>query len=262
MSVDPEEIIRRTQEMLLQSQQEHAAPASVPTSPLPASVPVELESLQAELPPLEEGQFLIDASTRESRAIFCVRELTWHEAQEIELRAFRLNERNDPQFAGEYERRETLKKAIAWGCVISTPLNIQHNDAHGTLLKKVHASAIDSLWQQYQARVTLGSDEASALYRVSQAYFRGEAQVGVPVPPLVIEVDFWMKGVQWTREDFRRVSVSDFERIQLILAARSDALGVSAPKASGAIQSASHSEVLSPELIATFPPHIRQRLGK
>ena len=258
MSLDREEIIRRTEEMIQQSRQEHRAPQAASFSP-PSLL--EVESIQAQLPSLEEGEFLIDASTPGSRAVFCVRELKWHEAQEIELHAFRLSERNDPQFAGEYERRETLKKALAWGCVIASPLEVRRNDAQGALLQKVSDHAIDALWRQYQARVTLGSEEASALYRASQAYFRGEAQAGMPVPALVIEVDFWMKGVQWTREDFRKISASDLERIQLILAARSDALGISASKPSGATQAVSPSEVLTPELLATFPPHMRQRLG-
>jgi hypothetical protein len=261
MSLDREEIIRRTQDMILRSRQECHASSGAFSFDNPA-LPPELESIQAQLPVLEEGQFLINASTEEARAVFCARELRWHEAQEIELRAFRLNERGDPHFAGEYERRETLKKALAWGCVIASPLKVHYNDAQGTLLLKVSDHAIEAIWRQYQAHVTLGSEEASALYRSSQAYFRGEAQAGIPVPPLVIEVDFWMKGVQWTREDFRKISASDLERIQLILAARADALGLSAPKASSAKQSASPGDVLTPEVVATFPPHMRHRLGQ
>ena len=247
----PESIAAQIQSMLDQSREKTHPVNSAPEPQTPDVLP-------ANLPPLQEGQFLLKVPAANSYALFCMRELCWPEAQDIEVQAFRYTDQNDMYFVEEFERRETLKKALVWVCEQD---KIVFNDCTGSLLGKIHSDIINALWDKYKEATTLYAHEASALYNAAYHYFTGDVQTEHPVPSIVIDVDFFLKGVQWTRSEFRRFSASDLERIQMVLAGRSDALKVSRTAApANSTQLTAPSEQLSPDMIATFPPHIRQRL--
>jgi hypothetical protein len=208
------------------------------------------------VPPLREGEFLITLKFNSKPVLFCMRELFWHENQDIETYAFRKND-DELFFSGEFERREILKKAIIW---VHQSGTTEYNDVKGSMLSKINADVVLELWNKFQEVAVLNAAEASAIYNAAYHYFKGESQTRFPVPSLVIDVDFWLKGVQWTREDFRKVTAANLERIQLILAGRADALKVTKSAQNIVHDTNAPAEKLSPEMIATFPPHIRDRM--
>lgn len=174
------------------------------------------------LPALRETEFLVDVTFQGERGLFCVRELSWPEAMDIEARAFRLNGQKQPYFAGEYERRMVLAKAIVWVADLSARELVSNVD--GRVLARLEPGIVEELWTAYFPQVTLSSAEAHALYEAALAYFKGQAQEGMAVPALVVDVDKALKYGGWTRAEVRAVSASDLERINLIELARSHAL--------------------------------------
>ena len=66
-----------------------------------------------EMPQIEKEQYIFKVKIQDNLAIFCVRDLKWHEAISIEAKSFRVEE-SDLYFSGEYQRREILKNAIVW----------------------------------------------------------------------------------------------------------------------------------------------------
>jgi hypothetical protein len=57
--------------------------------------------------------YIFKVKIADNLAIFCVRDLKWHESLSIEAKSYRTEE-SDLYFSGEYQRREILKKAIVW----------------------------------------------------------------------------------------------------------------------------------------------------
>ena len=240
MNYNSEEVIKLTQQMIESSENN-------------TEYINKINDIQSQLPSVEDGQFLITVKQNNNIAVFCARELSWFEAQEIELKAFRANGKDSNYFSGEFEKREILKKAIIWVCQIEPEAKYFLNDSSGNIVKIIQDDIINDLWGKYQSYTTLGSSEAAFLYSAAQSYFEGKAQSGHPVPPIVIEVDFWLKGVQWTKEEFRSISASDLERIQLILTARSDVLGITSPNNQ---TNKERSQGIEESFMATLPQNI------
>jgi hypothetical protein len=168
------------------------------------------------------GSWLIDIPSGAGKVVACVRELDWYTAQTIEAQGFRRNEQEKIYFAGESERRETLRAAIVW--VAETETRTEFGNIGGTILGRLSQDVVDRLWAEYWPVVELSAAEANALYMSANKYFRGEAQQGYPVPPIVVEVDFLLACGQMTRTELRAISKTDMERMQLVRMARRDAL--------------------------------------
>lgn len=256
--MDANDIIRQTQEMIARKNAENQKYVPQQADAMETRTP---SGAMQFMPSVPDGAFLIEVASDDERAIFCVRELLWHEQQDIECLSFRNNDKDEPYFAGEYERRETLRKAILWVFDPETG-HTKYNDRAGTILKTLSHEIVELAWPQYLGTVALNSEEANALYQAAQKYFRGDAQAGHPVPSLVTEMDYIAKGmVTLSRDELRAITASDMERMQLILTARADSLGFATPTKEAAASSGnSYDDDLSPELIDTLPPHIKEKM--
>jgi hypothetical protein len=176
-------------------------------------------------PKAKENEYIIKIELNGNSILFCCEDLTWEEALRIEALSFRKDD-DEIYFNGEYEKRELIKKVLKW--IYSIDENrIEHNDVYGSLLSKISQPYIESFWSEYYKRITLDAKEANSIYTSALKYFKGETQDGYPVLPLIIEVDYMTKGIlTMTRDEFKKMSISDFERLQLIMTARSDAFGL------------------------------------
>lgn len=208
-----------------------------------------------EMPQIEKEQYIFKVKIQENLAIFCVRDLKWHEAISIEAKSFRVEE-SDLYFSGEYQRREILKSAIVWVYDLNNE-KLKLND--GEILNQLNQDYVDELWSQYFKYTNIDAKEANLIYTSALKYFKGESQNSYPVLPLIIEVDFMLKGViSMSREEFRMLSSNDLERLQLIMTARADALGfayqqIAAPRPP-------EKDGLDNELMNSLPPHLKAAL--
>jgi len=208
-----------------------------------------------EMPQIEKEQYIFKVKIEENLAIFCVRDLKWHEAISIEAKSFRVEE-SDLYFSGEYQRREILKSAIVWVYDLNNE-KLKLND--GEILNQLNQDYVDELWSQYFKYTNIDAKEANLIYTSALKYFKGESQNSYPVLPLIIEVDFMLKGViSMSREEFRMLSSNDLERLQLIMTARADALGfayqhIAPPRPP-------EKDGLDNELMNSLPPHLKAAL--
>jgi len=214
------------------------------------NAPVETKD---EMPQIEKDQYIFKVKIGDNLAIFCVRDLKWHESLSIEAKSFRVEE-SDLYFSGEYQRREILKKAIVWVYdLINEKIKVNNDD---TILNQLNQDYVDELWSQYFKYTNIDAKEANLIYTSALKYFKGESQNSYPVLPLIIEVDFMLKGViSMSREEFRTLSSNDLERLQLIMTARADALGLAyqqivPPKAP-------EQDGFDSELMNSLPPHLK-----
>ena len=115
---------------------------------------------------------------------------------------------------------------------------------------------VDELWSQYFKYTNIDAKEANLIYTSALKYFKGESQNSYPVLPLIIEVDFMLKGViSMSREEFRTLSSNDLERLQLIMTARADALGLAYQQI--APPKAPEQDGFDSELMNSLPPHLK-----
>jgi len=216
------------------------------------SAPIEEKD---EMPQIEKEQYIFKVKIQENLAIFCVRDLKWHEAISIEAKSFRVEE-SDLYFSGEYQRREILKSAIVWVYDLNNE-KLKLND--GEILNQLNQDYVDELWSQYFKYTNIDAKEANLIYTAALKYFKGESQNSYPVLPLIIEVDFMLKGVISTsREEFRMLSSNDLERLQLIMTARADALGLAYQQI--APPRPPEKDGLDNELMNSLPPHLKAAL--
>ena len=205
-----------------------------------------------EMPQIEKEQYIFKVKIEDNLAIFCVRDLKWHEAISIEAKSFRVEE-SDLYFSGEYKRREILKNAIVWVYDLNNE-KLKLND--GEILNQLNQDYVDELWSQYFKYTNIDAKEANLIYTSALKYFKGESQNSYPVLPLIIEVDFMLKGViSMSREEFRMLSSNDLERLQLIMTARADALGLAYQQL--AAPRPPEKDDLENELINSLPPHLK-----
>ena len=208
-----------------------------------------------EMPQVDKDQYIFKVKIEDNLAIFCVRDLKWHEAISIEAKAFRVEE-SDLYFSGEYQRREILKNAIIWVYDLNNE-KLKIND--GSILNQLNQDYVDELWAQYFKYTNIDAKEANLIYTAALKYFKGESQNSYPVLPLIIETDFMLKGIiSMSREEFRSLSSNDLERLQLIMTARADALGLAyqqimPPKPP-------ENDGLENELMNSLPPHLKAAL--
>lgn len=211
-----------------------------------------------ELPQLDKDQYIFKVKIEDDIAIFCCRDLTWGEALDIESRAFKVDE-EEMYFSGEYERREILKKAIIWVYDLVNEKLLKNNN--GDIITKVTQPFVDELWVQYFKYIGLDAKEANIVYNSALKYFKGESQNGYPVLPMIVEVDYMLKGIiSMSREEFKKLSNNELEKLQLIMTARADAFGLAAQQQVVTEKKENMDNNFDEELMATLPPHLRNSM--
>lgn len=181
------------------------------------------------LPPINEGQFLLDIDINGSSVIFCVQELDWQTAMNIDMKSFRATETHVDYYSEEYERRNTLSRAIIWVADSSSQV-ISHNK-DGYILERVQYDVLDALWSKYKAITGITTQEAQKLYESTRAYLNNAAQEGIPIPPIIPETiaicDGWCT---LSLDELRKITAGDWERMQIIRMARTDLMGIYTPQ--------------------------------
>jgi hypothetical protein len=211
-----------------------------------------------ELPQVDKDQYIFKVKLEDDIAIFCCRDLTWSEALDIEAKAFKVDE-DDLYFSGEYERREILKKAIIWVYDLNNEKLLKNE--YGEIITKLTQPFVDELWVQYFKYIGLDAKEANIVYNSALKYFKGESQNGYPVLPMIVEVDYMLKGViSMSRDEFRKLSNNELEKLQLIMTARADAFGLAAQQQVVTEKKENMNDNFDEELMATLPPHLRNQM--
>jgi hypothetical protein len=211
-----------------------------------------------ELPQVDKDQYIFKVKLEDDIAIFCCRDLTWSEALDIESKAFKVDE-DELYFSGEYERREILKKAIIWVYDLNNEKLLKNQN--GEIITKLTQPFVDELWVQYFKYIGLDAKEANIVYNSALKYFKGESQNGYPVLPMIVEVDYMLKGViSMSRDEFKKLSNNELEKLQLIMTARADAFGLASQQQVVTEKKESSDTNFDEELMSTLPPHLRNQM--
>ena len=211
-----------------------------------------------ELPQVDKDQYIFKVKLENDIAIFCCRDLTWSEALDIEAKAFKVDE-DDLYFSGEYERREILKKAIIWVYDLNNEKLLKNQN--GEIIAKLTQPFVDELWVQYFKYIGLDAKEANIVYNSALKYFKGESQNGYPVLPIIVEVDYMLKGViSMSRDEFKKLSNNELEKLQLIMTARADAFGLASQQQVVTEKKESSDTNFDEGLMSTLPPHLRNQM--
>jgi hypothetical protein len=211
-----------------------------------------------ELPQVDKDHYIFKVKIENDIAIFCCRDLYWGESLDIEASAFKVDE-DDLYFSGEYERREILKKAIVWVYDLNNEKLLKNQN--GEIIAKLTQPFVDELWVQYFKYIGLDAKEANIVYNSALKYFKGESQNGYPVLPMIVEVDYMLKGViSMSREEFKKLTNNELEKLQLIMTARADAFGLAAQQQVVTEKKENMDNNFDEELMATLPPHLRNQM--
>lgn len=139
-----------------------------------------------------------------------VRELTWKEALEIDAKSFHLN-KNEMYFNSESEKRQILNKALL-SIIEQNDIEIQFS------IDTLKYSFVEKLWNEYQKYLHLSSDEINLIYNSTKKYFNNSNNEIYPIHPMIIEVDYIIKGiVSYSKDEFKNLTLREFEALQLIL---------------------------------------------
>lgn len=161
------------------------------------------------MPDISEDEFVISMMFDGVSYTCCIQEPTWREAASIELYAFRKTSDGRDFFAGEYERRELLKKSLKWIA------NIDKQEIHHIGISKLSYEFVELMWERVSKRLFVQLDEAQALYSSAKSFFSGET--GIPVHPIILDVDGLIKKVfVFNASEWRAVKMSDYERYQIV----------------------------------------------
>ena len=152
---------------------------------------------------------------------FIVREITWKEGLLIDAKSFRKKD-NIVYQNSEFEKREILKLAILRA--YDTKNNIDFiSGFESSLLNKIDHVTIEKLWLEFQKYLYLSADEANFYYVSAKKYFNPNHTETFPVPPLLVEIDYMIRGlVSMSKDEFSNISMKEFETIQLILATKNE----------------------------------------
>jgi len=139
-----------------------------------------------------------------------VRELTWYEGLQIDMHSYK-KYNGQLFFSSENEKREILKLAL-----------VSVND------KKVNISEltnefVENIWNLYQKYLHLSNEEINFIYNACKKYFSKDEKEFFPIHPLIIEVDYMLKGiVNFSKTEFENLSIRKFEAIQLIISTKNE----------------------------------------
>jgi hypothetical protein len=152
---------------------------------------------------------------------FIVREITWKEGLLIDAKSFRKKD-NIVYQNSEFEKREILNLAILRAYDTDTKTDYI-KEFEFSLLEKLDYTIIEKLWVEYQNYLYLNADEANFYYIATKKYYNPNDTETYPVPPLIVEIDYMTRGlVSMSKDEFSRLSLKEFETIQLILATKNE----------------------------------------
>jgi uncharacterized protein YbcV (DUF1398 family) len=177
-----------------------------------------------DLPSLDKKHFLLSTTYNDNTIIFCVKELDWQTAMNIDMKSFKTKDTND-YYSEEYERRQTLSKAIVWVSDSKSKIVLENKDE--TILESINYEIIDDIWNKYKIETNITAQEAQNIYESTKKYLNGQAQEGVPIPsiiPVTIAIcDGWCT---LNTQELRELTAGDWERMQIIKMARTDLMGI------------------------------------
>lgn len=143
-----------------------------------------------------------------------LRQLSWQEGLEIDKEAFK-QDGNRTFFSSEKEKRLILKKALVSIEVDNEVLDYSFEDLSHDFLERV--------WIQYKDCLHLNNTEINFIYNSAKRYFDPDNKEVYPIHPIIIEVDYMLKGlVSFSRTEFSKLTMKEFETVQLILAAKNE----------------------------------------
>lgn len=184
------------------------------------------------LPKLKKHEFLIYIHKEKNLQIICLKELSWWDATIIENNCIKQNyEYSEEIYSTTKEIRDTLNQAISWvgeyiideNGILKQDLIINYNK---DILSTINIKTVDYIWKNYQKETKVTIQESAELIKTAEAYFRGETE-DTPINPLILEVALVLQVGGWTRKEMRDIRKSEMEKIQCILAARSNVIVVS-----------------------------------
>ena len=152
---------------------------------------------------------------------FIIREITWKEGLLIDAKSFRKKD-NIVYQNSEFEKREIQNLAILRA--YDTSENKDYiPEFESNLLSTLDHTIVEKLWIEYQNYLYLNADEASFYYTATKKYFNPNDTEIFPVPPLVVEIDYMIRGlVTMSKDEFSNLSMKEFETIQLIIATKNE----------------------------------------
>jgi hypothetical protein len=226
---EKENIIASMRNLISQSNMvytKQSLPSENQSPPLPPSVQPSKQDIWLEsLPAVENECFLLDTYDEDNLIIFCVKELDWQTAMNIDMKSFRSGDRDVDYYSEEYERRQTLSKSIVW-VADSNEQKIIYN-TNEQILNLIKYEILDTIWNKYKAITNVTTQEAQQLYESTKKYLNGEAQEGIPIPPIIPKTiaicDGWCS---LNLQELNSLTAGEWERMQIIKMARTDLMGI------------------------------------
>lgn len=152
---------------------------------------------------------------------FIVREITWKEGLLIDAKSFRKKD-NVVYQNTEFEKREILNICIL-AAYDTKENNVFYPDINKSIIDLVDHTCVEKLWVEYQKYLYLSADEANFYYVASKKYFNPNDNETYPVPPILVEMDYMLRGlVSFGRDEFANLTMKEFETMQLILATKNE----------------------------------------
>ena len=141
---------------------------------------------------------------------FTFKLLTWKEAIDIESKSYSVIDENlIPNI--EKEKRDVLKKAL---------ISIQNQENKTSIDNEsffnIKHEIIEKIWQEFYKNNYLTANEAAFYYDAAKRYFNGDNNG--PIPPIIIEVGLMLKNIiSFNRDEFSKISMKEFEIINLVM---------------------------------------------
>lgn len=142
--------------------------------------------------------------------IFHVKELTWKEFLNIELKSY-------VSIDGNIFYDKNIEKKLVFD------LSVLSVNGDIFIFENISPDTIEILWEKYQQYLHLSLEEIDFLYKSSKNYFSDKNIENYPLHPLILEVDYMTKGiVHYSKSEFENLSTREFEAIQLILSTKNE----------------------------------------
>jgi len=160
------------------------------------------------------SESLIYIKFDEDDYLFCFDNLSWKEALDYEAKSYNV-QNNEYILNSELEKRIILKSKLKW--TIDNKTNEKITENLSDIFNKINHKAMEIIWQDYYKKNYLTANEASFYYEAAKKYFSDDEKI-FPTPSIVVEVGMMLKNViSFSREEFSKLSMKEFEIIQLIL---------------------------------------------
>lgn len=160
------------------------------------------------------NESLINIKIDDDDYLFCFDNLTWKEALDFEAKSYQIY-KNEYVLNSELEKRNILKSKIKW--ITDNKTQNKTNTNLSELFSQIDHKAMEIIWQEYYKNNYLTANEASFYYEAAKKYFSDDEKI-FPTPSIIVEVGMMLKHViSFSREEFSKISMKEFEIIQLIL---------------------------------------------